>query len=160
MKAPTLQGRQRRIRNFIDTLFEAHLDPESIRPTLGGLADCLTDEETTGLPRDELLAVEPEPYRPHPVGKLRRGDGADIWAHLSDTGCYLHIPSGFVVRYKFEIYEAHAMLALQAAPQLRGLELSENFSEFPIDRLIIDPAMIAILMSDQRRHSDIEMPVS
>ena len=45
----------------------------------------------------------------------------------------------FVVRYKFEMHGDHAMLALQAAPQLPGLELSENFSEFPIDRLIIDP---------------------
>lgn len=160
MKTTTLQGRQRRIREFIDILFEAHLDPVSPRPTLGGLADCLTDEETTGLPRDETLSVEPEPYLPHPVGKLRRDAGRDIWAHLPETRCYLHIPGMFVVRYKFEIHTEHAVLALQMAPQLRGLELSEDYSEFPIDRLIIDPEMIAILMANQRQHSDIEIPVS
>ena len=159
MKTPTLQGRQRLIRNFIDTLFEAHLDPESARPTLNGLAACLTDDEPTDLPCDEELTVEPEPYRPHPAGKLRRDAGHDIWAHLPATSCYLHIPGMFVVRYKFEIYEEHALLSLQTAPQLRGLELSENFAEFPIDRLIIDPAKIAILMSDHKQHSDIEMPV-
>jgi hypothetical protein len=156
---PTLQGRRRRIREFIDTLLEAHLDPASARPTLGGLADCLTDE-TSGLPRDEELSVEPEPYRPHPVGSLRRNNGADIWAHLPDTPCYLHIPSGLGVRYKFEMYGDHAVLALQAVPLLRGLELSENFTEVPVDRLIIDPALVMILVPGQCNHSDVEIIVT
>lgn len=159
MKTPTLQGRRQRIRNFIDTLMEAHLYPDSARPTMGDLTDCLTDEATVGLPRDEELTIEPEPYRPHPAGSLRRIGGGDIWTHLVDTRCYLHIPDGFRARYKFEMCGDHAILAIQAAPSFPGLELSENFSEIPIDRLIIDPQLVVILMPDQYHHSDIEIIV-
>jgi hypothetical protein len=126
---------------------------------LGGLADCLTDE-TVGLSRDEELSVEPEPYRPHPAGSLRRVNGADIWAHLPDTICYLHIPSGFGVRYKLEMCGDHAALSLQAAPLLPGLELSENFTEVPVDRLIIDPALVVILVPGRCNHGDVEIIVT
>lgn len=160
MTTPTLQGHRQCVRNFIAVLLEAHLDPASVRPTLGGLADCLTNEEADGLFRDEELFVEPEPYLPHPAGSLRRVNGIDIWAHLPDTLCYLHIPSGFGVRYRFEMCGDHALLAFQAAAQLPGLELSENFTEVPIDRLIIEPALVTILMPGRYNHSDVEIIVS
>jgi hypothetical protein len=159
MTTLTLQGRRQCIRSFIDTLLEAHLDPGSARPTLGGLADCLTDEATAGLFREEELTVEPAPYRPHPAGSLRRGAGADLWAHLPNTPCYLHIPGRFGVHYKLEMAGDFTSLALQVMPQLPGLELSENFFEFPVDRLIIDPALVMILVSDHYHHNDVEIQV-
>jgi hypothetical protein len=157
----TLPGRRHCIREFIDTLLEAHLDPGSVRPTMGNLADCLTNEEVADLPRDEELTVEPEPWRPHPAGQLRRNHGhADIWARVSNTGCYLHIPDKLAIRYKFEISGIYVGLSLQASPQLPGLELSENFTEFPVDRLILDPALVMILVPDGCQHSDVEIEIS
>jgi hypothetical protein len=159
MMTTTLHGRQQRIRDFIDIVFEAHLDPASARPTLGELADCLTDEETAGLLRDEAMSVEPGLCRPHPSGNLHRGPGADVWAHLPNTGCYLHIPGEFAVNYKFEMCDFHAALALQAVPLSRGLGLSENYAEFPISRLIIDPTQVMILVADHKKHRDIEITI-
>jgi hypothetical protein len=149
----TLQGRRQHIHEFIDTVMEAHLDPGAVRPTLGGLADCLTDE-TAGVPRDEELIVEPEDYQPHPAGRLYRHDGADIWARLPDSPCYLHIPGSLEVRYKFEVSGDYVALALRAS-RAPGLELSENFTEFPVDRVIIDPGLVVILMSDHCEHTDV-----
>ena len=154
---PALQGRRQHIRDFIDTLMEAHFNPTSDRPTLGGLADCLNDEETTGSSRDEKLVVDPESWRAYPTGNLRRGHGGiDIWAHLTDTQCYLHIPDGLEVRYKIEVSGDFAALVLQAMPEPPGLHLSENFTEFPIDRLILAPAMIVIYTTNHR-HEDVEI---
>jgi hypothetical protein len=159
MMIATLRGHRQHIREFIDAVLEAHMDP-SVHPTLGGLADCLTDEEPAWLPRDEPLAVEPECRVAHPAGRLFRTGGGDVWAHLPETGCYLHIPGGFAVYYKFEISGDYAALALQASPQLPGPELSENFIEVPVARMIIDAAMIMILMPDHSRHNDVEILVS
>jgi hypothetical protein len=150
----TALRRRQHIRAFIDTLLEAHLDPASARPTLGELADCLVDNDPVDLPRDEELEVDPDPCRPHPAGNLRRRDGADIWAHLADTPCYLHIPTGLEVRYKFEVYGEYTGLALQTS-RAPGLELSENFTEFPVDRMIIDPGLVVIFMSDHCEHKDV-----
>jgi hypothetical protein len=156
----TLPGRRQCIRDFIDLMMEAHFDPGAARPTLGGLVDCLTDEEPAGLPRGEPLAVEPLPYRPHPIGNLRRGDGDDVWAHLPATDCYMHLPGEFAVRYKLEVCGGHTALALKVMPPLPEPELSENFVEFPLDRLIIDPVMIMILVPAGCLHDDVEIHVS
>jgi hypothetical protein len=155
-----LPGHRYQVREFIDTLLEAHIDPAAGRPTLGGLVDCLSDEVPAGLPRDEPLAVEPGLDLPHPTGQLRRRGGADLWARLPATGCYLHIPGRFAVGYKFDIFGAHVVLALRAAPQAPGLGLSENFAEVPVDRMIIDRAQITILVPDRYHHGDVEIRVS
>jgi len=160
MTTATLRGGRQHVRDFIAAVLEAHLDPASAPPTLGDLAACLTDEEAAGLPRDEPLTVEPEPHRPHPSGRLRRGDGGDVWAHLPATGCYLHIPAGLAVRYKFEVSGDYTALALHATPQRPGLELSENFVEVPVDRLILDTALIVILVPDHSLRDDVEILVS
>jgi hypothetical protein len=157
MTTSALPARRQHIREFIDTLMEAHLDPTSARPTLGSLADCLTDE-TAGLPRDEELVVNPEPYRPHPAGNLRRGHGGDFWAHLPNSHCYLHIPDGLVVHYRFEISGGYVGLALETSQQ-PGLELSENFTETPVDRLIMDPSLVVILMPDSCKRRDVEIVI-
>lgn len=156
----TLPGRRQRIRNFISTVLEAHQEPESVKPTLGDLAACLTDEVPADLPRDEELIVEPEPHRPHPAGRLRRGASRGVWAHVPGTGCYVCFPPGLAVRYKFEVAGGFAAMVLQKLPAWPDFLLSENYTEVPVERLVIDPYAVAILLVDRRRHDDIELIVS
>jgi hypothetical protein len=161
MTTAILQGHRQCVRDFIDTVLEAHYNLGAARPTLAGLVACLTDEEITGPSRDEPLAVAPEFRQPHPTGWLRRDHGsAGVWAHLPDTGCYLHFPDRFAVRYKFEVSGDYAALSLQAAPPLPGFVFSENFVEVPIGRLIIDATLITILVLDHSPHQDVEILVS
>jgi hypothetical protein len=152
----TLHGRRRLIREFISTVLEAHQEPDAVRPRLGDLAACLSEDVPTWLPQDEELFVEPEPYRPHPAGHLRRHNGLGIWAQVAGTTCYLCFPAEMDVRYRFEVAGSFAAMVLQRAS--RDFLLSENFTEVPIDRVIIDPSVVVIL-SDCRRHDDIELIV-
>jgi hypothetical protein len=154
----TLSGRRQRIRNFISTVLEAHQEPDSVKPTLGELAACLTDEVPAELSRDEELIVEPEPYRPHPAGHLRRHDGQRSWAQVPGTGCYVCFPTEFDMRYKFEVVGGFAAMVLQKLATRQDLILSENYTEVPVERLVIDPQVVVILLD--RRHDDIELIVS
>jgi hypothetical protein len=154
-----LQSRRKHIRDFITKLLEAHFDPDTTRPTLGGLAGCLTDEEPDNLPRDEELVIEPSPQLPHPTGILRRNGGNDIWAHLADTEYYLHIPHDLVVRYKFEVSGDYVALVIHSVSRLAGLELSKDFSEVPVDRMIIEPPLVVMLTPDQYNCEDVEIEI-
>jgi hypothetical protein len=119
----------------------------------------MADDEVAGLLRDERLSVEPSYHHPHPSGMLRRYHGNPaVWAHLPGTGCYLHIPDGAEFRYKFEMAGAYVGLALHAL-RPPGLDLSEDSREFPIDRMIIDPSLVVILMRDRSGHDDVEIIV-
>lgn len=154
----TLRGRRQRIREFISAVLEAHQEPDAIKPTLGELAACLTDEVPADLPAGEELVVEPEPNRPHPAGHLRRRDGRGVWAHVPGTGCYVCLSAGFDLRYKFEISGRFAAMVLQKLPAAQDLILSENYREVPVERLVIDPHTVVILAA-QHRHDDIELLV-
>jgi hypothetical protein len=49
-------------------------------------------------------------------------------------------------------------MVLQKLATRQDLILSENYTEVPVERLVIDPQVVVILLD--RRHDDIELIVS